>query len=126
MRARIARIDIRCTEEVMNTKHELAFGASFAFSLLLSWTLATALIGMSIWSGPRTIEHAAKWTGVWVFTVGIPTLQALQIHRRLHDVLLECPTTSQQVRRDLSHARFVVLMCGSMTILLVFALLAGE
>jgi len=110
----------------MGSRNEVGFGVSFALSLLLSWTLATALIGMAIWSGPQTIGHAAKWAGVWIFTVGAPTLQALQIHRRLNDVLLDCPTTSPQVRRDLSHARFVVLMCGSMTILLIFGLRVME
>lgn len=106
----------------MNPRNEVGFGVSFALSLLLSWTLATALIGIAIWSGPQTVEHGAKWAGVWIFTVVAPTLQALQIHRRLNDVLLQCSTAPPRVRRDLSHARFVVLMCGSMTVLLVFGL----
>jgi hypothetical protein len=107
----------------MKANTGVGFTASFVLSLLLSWTLATALIvAMAVWSGPQTIQHAAQWTGVWIFTVGAPTLQALQIHRRLKDVLLDCPTTSPEVRRDLSHARFVVLMCGSMTVILIFGL----
>jgi len=110
----------------MRSRHEVGFGVSFAASLVLSWTLTTALIAMAVWSGPQTVEHAAKWAGIWIFTVGAPTLQALQIHRRLNDVLLECPATPPQVRRDLSHARFVVLMCGSMTVLLVFGLTLAE
>jgi hypothetical protein len=77
---------------------------------------------MAIWSGPQTIGHAANWVGIWIFTVAAPTLQSFQIHRRLNDVLFECPTTPPQVQRDLSHARFVVLMCGSMTVLLVLGL----
>jgi hypothetical protein len=110
----------------MNTRNDVGVGVSFALSLMLSWTLATALIGMAIWSGPQTIEHAATWAGVWIFTIGAPTLQALQIHRRLNDVLLECPAAPPRVRRDLSHARFVILMCGTMTILLVFGLIVME
>jgi hypothetical protein len=108
---------------VMTSRNEVRFGVSFVLSLMLSWTLTTVLIGMAIWSGPQTIEHATNWAGVWVFTIGAPTLQALQIHRRLNDVLLECPSTPPAVRRDLSHARFVILMCGSMTVLLMFGLL---
>lgn len=107
----------------MKSGKEVGVGVSFALSLLLSWTLTTTLIGMEIWSGPQTIEHTAKWAGVWIFTIGAPTLQAFQIHRRLNDVLLECPSTPPRVRRDLSHARFVIMMCGSMTVLLVFGLL---
>jgi hypothetical protein len=110
----------------MKSRNEVSVGLSFAVSLLLSWTLATALIGMAIWSGPQTIGHAATWAALWIFTVGAPTIQALQIHHRLNEVLLDCPTTSAQVRRDLSHARFVVLMCGSMTLLLVFGLKAHQ
>jgi hypothetical protein len=108
----------------MKANTGVGFTASFVLSLLLSWTLATGLIAMAVWSGPQTIQHAAQWVGVWIFTVGAPTLQALQIHRRLNDVLLDCPTTPPQVRRDLSHARFVVLMCGSMTIILIVGLQA--
>jgi hypothetical protein len=107
----------------MSTRNEVGVGLAFALSLLLSWTLATALIGVAAWSGPRTIEHAAKWAGVWIFTIGAPTLQALLIHRRLNDVLVECPVVPPRIRRDLSHARFVIVMCGSMTVLLVFGLL---
>jgi hypothetical protein len=110
----------------MNPRNEVGFGVSFSLSLLLSWTLAAALIGTAIWSGPHTIEYAARWAGVWIFTIGAPTLQALQIHRRLNDVLLECPSAPPRVRRDLSHARFVILMCGTMTILLVFGLLVTK
>src|SRR5687768_14609750 len=127
MRASIARIDDPPAEGgIMNPRNEIGFGLSFALSLVLSWTMATALIGMAIWSGPQTIEHAAKWAGVWIFTIGAPTIQALQIHRRLKDVLLECPSVPPQVRRDLSHARFVILMCGSMTVLLMFGLIVME
>ena len=106
----------------MRSSHEVGFGVSFALSLVLSWTLTTPLIGLAIWSGPQTIEHAATWAGMWIFTVAAPTFQAFQIHRRLNDVLLECPGPPPQVRRDLSHARVVVLMCGSMTVLLAFGL----
>ena len=109
----------------MHIRNEVNVGVPFALSLLLSWTLATALIGMAAWSGPRTIEHAAKWAAVWIFTIGAPTLQALVIHRRLNDVLVECGTATPRVRRDLSHARFVIMMCGSMTVLLMFGLLVN-
>ena len=110
----------------MSTRNEIGVGVPFALSLLLSWTLATALIGRAAWSGPQTIEHVAKWAGVWIFTIGAPTVQAILIHRRLNDVLGECRAASPQIRRDLSHARFVITMCGSMTVLLVFGLLAME
>jgi hypothetical protein len=106
----------------MRRSDEVRYGATFTLSLLLSWTVATGLIVLVFWSGPQTLEDAATWAGLWVFTVATPTLQALRIHRSLIDLLRECPTSSPQTRRDLAHARFVVLMCGSMAVLLVCGL----
>ena len=106
----------------MKRSDDFGYGAIFTLSLLLSWTVITGLIGVVFWSGPRTIEDAATWAGLWVFTVATPTLQALRIHRSLTDIHRECPTSWPQVRRDLAHARFVVLMCGSMAVLLVCGL----
>ena len=70
-------------------------------------------------------QHLATWVSLWVFTVAIPTVQALRIHRRLGEVLQDCAMASPQLRRDLEHARFVIVMCGSMTVLLVVSLHFG-
>jgi hypothetical protein len=107
----------------MNRTNRVPYGVTFTASLLLSW-LATGLIALGFRAGEQSAQHVAQWAGLWFFTVAAPTLQALRIHWRLNDIVRECPTTSPQVRRDLAHARFVVLMCGSMTVLLVFALQA--
>ena len=108
----------------MMRTNNVRYGLTFTLSLLLSWTLTTGLMALAFWSGDRAPGHAAAWASVWVFTVGVPTMQALRIHRLLNELVRECPTTSPQTRRDLAHARFVVLTCGSMTALLVFALQA--
>ena len=102
--------------------HRVPYGVLFTASLLLSWTLVTAVIALGFRSGQQSLGHAAQWAGLWFFTVGAPTIQALRIHRRLNDIVHECPSTSAQIRRDLEHARFVILMCGTMCVLLVFSL----
>ena len=100
------------------------YGTVFMISLLLSWTLVTALLVLCYRAGSQSFRDAAQWAGLWFFTVAAPTLQALRLHRRLNDIVHECPTLPAQVRRDLAHARFVILMCGSMCALLVFGLWA--
>ena len=101
---------------------EVRYGVTFMLSLLLSWTLTTGILALAFWSGDRIAGRATVWASVWVFTVGVPTMQALRIHRVLGDLVRDCPTIPAQTRRGLAHARFVVLMCGSMTVLLLFAL----
>ena len=109
----------------MNTAPRLRFGVMFALSLIASWTFATALLALAGWRDSHTPQHVMTWASLWIFTVAIPTVQALRIHGRLGEVLQDCPV-SPQVRRDLEHARFVILMCGSMTVLLVVALTSGR
>ena len=98
------------------------YGLLFSLSLTLSWTLISALIAMSFWSGAHTFEAAAQWMGLWMFTVAAPTVQAVWLHRRLNEVLMVCPTLNSRVRRDLMHVRFALLMFGSMTVLVVIGL----
>jgi len=108
----------------MGSTSGVRYGVVFTISLLLSWTLVTGLLMLSYRAGSQSLRDAAQWAGLWFFTVGAPTVQALRIHRCLNEVVRECPVLSPQVRRDLAHARFVILMCGSMCALLVFGLWA--
>lgn len=94
----------------------------FSLSLLLSWTLVSGALAFAAWVDRQTLPLLTMWAGLWVFTVLAPSLQALLIHRRLGEVLHSCPVTPPQVLRDLGHARFVIVMCGSMTVLLVWTL----
>ena len=110
----------------MDTAPRLRFGVTFTLSLIVSWVCATAMLTLAGWSDSHTTSRLMTWVSVWAFTVVIPTVQALRIHRRLGEVLQDCATASPQVRRDLAHARFVILMCGSVTALLVVALHFGR
>ena len=107
----------------MSRTTHVGYGAIFTLSLLLSWTLVTALLALAYLAGGRSPASAAQWAGLWFFTVAATTLQAIRLHRNLNDIAHECPVLSRQVRRDLARARFVILTCGSMCALLVFGLL---
>ena len=98
---------------------DIRYGLLFSLSLSLSWTLTSALIAMSFWSGAHTFEAASHWMGLWMFTVAAPSIQAVWLHRRLNQVLIACPALDAGVRRDLLHIRFTLLMFGSMTVLIV-------
>jgi len=107
----------------MKRANDVPYGLLFTVSLVLSWTLVTAAIALGFRAGQQSLQAAAQWAGLWFFTVAAPTIQALRIHRRLNDIVHACPATSPQVRRELEHARFIILMCGSLCVLLVFGLL---
>lgn len=94
----------------------------FGLSLVLSWTLVSGALAFAAWLDRQTPQLLTTWAGLWVFTVLAPSIQALLIHLRLGEVLQSCPMTPPQVHRDLAHARFVIVMCGSMTVLLVWTL----
>ncbi len=109
----------------MTTTPRLRLGLNFALSLLLSWTLVTALLALAAWADRHAPQRQATWVALWIFTVVVPTVQALRVHRRLGEVLRNYPTIPPQVRHDLEHARFVIVACGSMVVLLVLMLRFG-
>ena len=104
------------------TMPRVGYGPAFVTSLVISWTLVTGLIALAFWYGPHSGSNLARWTCLWVFTVGTPTIQAVRVHRRLNDLLGACPSVPAAVRRDLIHTRFALLMFGSMTVLTVLTL----
>jgi hypothetical protein len=107
----------------MQRVNHVGYGVTFGLSLILSWLLVTPFLMLAFWSGPHTRDELTKWVGLWIFTVGAPTLQAIRLHRRLNDLLQMCPTVAGPVRRELAYTRFALLMFGSMTVLMVISLI---
>jgi hypothetical protein len=112
------------SENTMGTKDTPRYGPLFAISLLTSWTFVTGLIGMLAWSDRGSPERVATWIFIWLFTVGMPTLQAFRIHAVLSEMCHGGVDLSPRSRRALTQARVLILICGSMTVLLLFGLLA--
>lgn len=107
----------------MQAKETPGYGPLFVISLLTSWTFVTGLIGILGWSDRHSPHHVATWIFIWMFTVGMPTIQALRIHAVLSEMRREGVHVSPRSRCALAHARVLILICGSMTALLLFGLL---
>ena len=108
----------------MRTGETASYGPMLVMSLVTSWTLTTGVIGMMAWSDERSAERLATWISLWVFTVVVPTIQALRIHHVLGEITRGAGNSSPRSRSTLAHARVLILICGSMTVLLVFGLVA--
>ena len=109
----------------MSKNHSVPYGAAYGASLVLSWTMVTAILGLAAWSGDRSVESLARWLSLWVFTVVAPTLLSLAVHRALRTLARTCPEIPTRVRRDLTHARWAFLMFGTMAVLTAFAIGLG-
>src|SRR5262245_13427862 len=109
----------------MTAAPRLRLGLIFALSLLTSWTAATGLLALAGWADRHAPHRLTTWAVLWVFTVAAPAVQSLRVHRRLGEVLQDWPATPPRVRHDLEHTRYVMVMCGVMTVVLVVALRFG-
>ena len=109
----------------MRNNNHVVYGVAFGASLILSWTMITAIVGLAAWSSDRSPGSLARWLGLWVFTVAAPTLQSFYVHRTLKTLIHACPDVPARVRRDLTHVRWTLLMCGTMAVLSAFAIGLG-
>ena len=109
----------------MSKNQSVPYGAAYGASLVLSWTMVTAILGLAAWSGDRSVESLARWFGLWVFTVAAPTLVSVSVHRALRALVRNYPDMPERARRDLAHARWAFLMLGTMAVLSAFALGLG-
>ena len=101
-------------------------GVLFGLSVTFSWTLASALLALAFWHGPRTPGDLARWAGLWFFTVVAPTMEAYRVNRRLGDLLHSCPDVGDRARRELLRTRFALLMFGGITAIVAFSLAAAR
>ena len=105
----------------MHSKNRTGLGVMFITALIVTW-LATGLIVVMGWPDRQAPARLLQWIVLWFFAVVAPTIQALRIHRLLDDLDRPFPTTSDGSLRQLAHARIVILICGSMTVLCVFTI----
>lgn len=100
----------------------IPYGVMFLATLVLSWTLATAAIGLAIWSERDTSTlRLATWASLWLFTVLAPTLNAFAVHRAV--VALRDPEIADSSAVRLAHVRPVLLLTANMALLSAFALI---
>ena len=100
-------------------------GVMFLGTLVLSWTLVTAAIGLAIWSDRgASLTRLATWASLWLFTVVAPTLNAFAVHRSLAGLSggdAEGTSIDQLVR-----LRPVLLLTANMAALSAFSLIFGR
>ncbi len=93
----------------------------FTVALTVTW-LMTGIVVVLGWSDRHLPGRLLQWVVLWVFAVVVPTIQAMRIHWLLDDV--GSPMMLPESRRALAHIRVAILICGSMTVLCVFTIVA--
>jgi hypothetical protein len=111
--------------EVVTMSNRTSLGVMFLGTLVLSWTLVTAAIGLAIWSDRETsLTRLATWASLWLFTVVAPTLNAFAVHRSLAELAVsEAGGTPID---QLARLRPVLLLTANMAVLSAFALIFGR
>jgi hypothetical protein len=102
----------------------LPIGVTFGIALLLSWTLMTAGVALAIWS-ERTASavRLGTWMSLWAFTVLMPTLSALSLHRSIARL---SAAGDDQSLAELARLRPFLLLSANMALLSACALIFGR
>jgi len=101
----------------------IPLGVTFLLAIVLSWSLVTAAIGLAMWSDRNaSVVRLGTWASLWVFTVVVPTLNALALHRALAAPGVAGVTPIQQLAR----LRPILLLSANMALLSAFALIFGH
>jgi hypothetical protein len=101
----------------------IPLGVTFLLAIVLSWSLVTAAIALAMWSDRNaSVVRLGTWASLWVFTVVVPTLNALALHRALAAPGAAGGTPIHQLAR----LRPVLLLSANMALLSAFALIFGH
>jgi len=101
-------------------------GLLFGIALTLSWTLMTAAVALALWSERgHPLIRIATWTSLWVFSVLMPTLSALTIHRAIARLSTEVAGPDASLD-ELARLRPFLLLSANMALLSACALIFGR
>jgi hypothetical protein len=109
----------------MTTRDPASGTAVFTTTLVLSWTVLTAATVMAAWTErSHSGLRMAEWASLWIFTVPVPTVQALRLRRSMAPVT----GTVEAERRARTLARLgpALLLSANMALLSAFALILGR
>jgi hypothetical protein len=102
----------------------LPIGVMFGIALLLSWTLMTAGVALAMLSeGTASGVRLGTWISLWAFTVLMPTLNALTLHRSIARL---SAAGDDQPLADLARLRPILLLSANMALLSACALIFGR
>jgi len=105
-----------------SAKSRVSVGGSFSLALVLS-SGTTMIVGLAIWNDGFSIARCASWASLWTFTVLVPTLNALTIHRSIRDLP---GTDATEPLHELARLRALLPLFGNMALLSAFALIYGR
>ena len=96
-------------------------GVLFTLTLVLSWTLITAAVALAAF-GERdaSLQRIATWVSLWVFSVVMPTLNALTLHRIGRTLT---SGGNGEPPHELFRTRTVLLLTANMAVLSALALI---
>src|SRR5205085_11667661 len=86
-------------------------GVLFTLTLVLSWTLITTAMALAV-LGERDVsgQRIATWISLWVFSVVMPSLNALTLHRIARALTND---GSEEPPRELLRTRTVLLLTAN-------------
>ena len=109
-----------------HTNSRPPLGLLFGVALILSWTLMTAVVALALWAERgHSLIRLATWTSLWVFSVLLPTLNALTIHRAIARLPGERAANEQSLD-ELARLRPFLLLSANMALLSACALIFGR
>ena len=101
-------------------------GTVFVIALTLSWTLMTTVMALAVWSERgQPLIRIATWASLWVFSVLMPSLNALTIHRAIARLSAQSAGHDQSLD-ELSRLRPFLLLSANMALLSACALIFGR
>lgn len=107
----------------MSSTTRLPYGVPFGASLVLSVIGLTALAAAMLWS-ERT-ESATRLVtlgSLWLFTVAVPVVTAMRVHRAVAGLVATVSHTHQSVA-ELTRLRPLLVLAGGMALLNATALI---
>ena len=106
----------------MTTENRPRLGATFVMTLALSWVFVTTVIALCIWRDRTgSLIRLASWISLWVFTVLVPTLNAMTVHRAIAD--LQRHDENNTVLDSLAPLKPGLLLCANMALLSAIAVM---
>jgi len=86
----------------------------------------TAAVALALWAErAHSLIRLATWTSLWVFSVLLPTLNALTIHRAVSRLSAE-RAGNDQLLDELARLRPFLLLSANMALLSACALIFGR
>ena len=111
----------------MSEQKRTTYGPTFVVSLLIAWSLLTPATAVAFWrTSDRSWDTAMPWLWLWIFTVLMPTVTSLRLHRRLEELTATTPDVPERIVVDLAAMRWLLPVFGTMAGLAALSLIVSR